>query len=160
MYGGAHGPVTLSAQHRTFWRALLHIALPIGLGAAIYLLWRSPQLLVFRWVEWVGLSGAVDTARVLAHAPGAHLPQAVLFSLPDGLWVYGLTAAMTLVWNAESSLVARRCWVGVALVLALTTEAGQAVRLVPGTFDFADVVFCVAAAVLATRVVPSSLRRR
>ena len=73
-------------------KALLHVILPVVVGAAIYVVWRVPTLRVFEWANAVGLGGVISTFRVFALQGGIRPPRIVLFTLPDGLWVYSLTA--------------------------------------------------------------------
>jgi hypothetical protein len=77
------------------------------------------------------------------------VPDVLLFSLPDALWVYSATASMILAWRRSSAFGAR-CWQRVPLVLAVGAELGQWLRLVPGTFDIRDVVLIAAASTLAS----------
>lgn len=56
--------------------------------------------------------------------------------------------------------MSRRMWVCVGGVLGAGGEIGQAVGIVPGTFDLMDLVLCVMAAVVAALVTPLLLRMR
>ena len=127
----------------------LHVVLPVVTGAAIYLLWRVPTLRVFHWAAALGLEDVVLTFRAFASWSAIRPPSVVLFTAPDGLWVYSLTAAMALLWRREPPSVAKYGWIATALVVALVAELGQAVHLVRGTFDLADVTSCVVAAAVA-----------
>ncbi|HEX5727142.1 MAG TPA: hypothetical protein VFX98_16815 [Longimicrobiaceae bacterium] len=117
-------------------------------GGAVYLLWRAPHLRLFRWAEAVRADGLV--ARLQLGAAGAResLPDLLLFSLPDALWAYALTAALALVWRARRGAAAL-AWVSLGAVLGVGSELGQLARAVPGTFDPADAVLCALAAALA-----------
>jgi hypothetical protein len=123
---------------------VLHVVLPVLLGAAVYVLFRSPTLRVFQWLDALGLGGLVPAARAWARPIGEHLPGWLLFSAPDGLWVYGLTACLALVWRGEPGR-GRRAWLCVGLALGAGGEVGQWMGLVPGVFDGADLLLCLAA---------------
>jgi hypothetical protein len=125
-------------------RYALHVAVPVILGAAIYVLFRSPRLRVFQWLDAMGLGTTVPAARVWARPLADRLPEWLLFSAPDGLWVYGLTACLALVWRGEPGR-ARWAWLCVGLALGAGGELGQWMGLVPGVFDPADLLLCVAA---------------
>jgi hypothetical protein len=120
------------------------MVLPIALGTAIYVLWRTQQLLVFRWVEALGLMPAVSTARDALAGIGRALPAWVLYSLPDALWVYAGTAFYALVWNPGPGRP-RLFWTSLPGVLALGGELGQALGAVPGTFCPIDMLLCALA---------------
>mgnify|MGYP004504346849 CR=1 FL=1 len=114
------------------------------LGAAIYVLFRSPRLRVFDWLRAAGLGGAVPAARAWARPAAEHLPEWLLYSAPDGLWVYGLTASLAIVWRGEPGR-ARRCWLCAGLALGAGGELGQLAGLVPGVWDPADLLLSAGA---------------
>jgi hypothetical protein len=85
----------------------IHVALPLITGIAIYLLWRSPSLLAFHWLSAIGLLEPLLLLRTLTQPLERNIPNWCLFSLPDGLWSYSLSAAILLTWQSQSS----RIWV-------------------------------------------------
>jgi hypothetical protein len=121
---------------RRFAFFLVNVVLPIAIGAGIYLGWRSTDLMVFRWIEAVDVSGFVVR-------PMLNLPSWVLYCLPDGCWAYAYTSWMLAIWGRLN------LWVCSGVVLAVGCEFGQLVRFVPGTYDTLDVVFYLVAFVLA-----------
>jgi hypothetical protein len=142
--------VILSLSPRVRCRLwILHVVLPIFVGAAIYVSWRSPWLLVFTWIDTIGVAPVVADVRAAALPVRAQLPSWVLFSLPDALWVYAVTWSMALVWNRKLEATSARCWVLAGGLLACSGEVGQALRIVPGTFDVGDVLCYVISANVA-----------
>jgi len=121
---------------------LLYCALPILVGGLIYLAFRDTSLLMFRWAGWLGVDRAIDAMRVvtLPHRPG--IPEWILFSVPDGVWVFACTAFFARLWH-DGHWAYRAFWIGLGPVLAIGGELGQLsfIGLVPGTFDMADMVF-------------------
>jgi hypothetical protein len=115
-----------------------HVAFPIAIGAAIYLLFRTTSLLVFEWLRAVSLFELTLAARRLLS--GISLPKWLLYSLPDGLWVYAVTSWMILIWDRNPPLL----WLFVGVALGVGGEVGQAISIVPGTFQHLDVIFYVA----------------
>jgi hypothetical protein len=139
-----------------------HVVAPIVLGSLIYVLWRSPTLRVFRWLGGVGLGPAVEWARDVAEPLGAVLPSWLLYSLPDGLWVYAVTAFMAWTWmparpkdpdtaDAEPRPVgwAAVPWLGAGLGIGCGTELLQAIGAFPGTFDAIDLLLSAVAGAVA-----------
>lgn len=104
-------------------------------GALIYVVYRPTTLLVFRWIEWVGLEEVV--AAIRASAVGQwNAPDWFLYSLPDMLWVTSFGHAVYAVLAGAN--VGLRHYVGWALLIgggALLSEVGQWIGVVPGTFD-------------------------
>jgi len=134
------------------WKAPLflavHVVSPTIVGFIVYLLWRSPNL---RWVGWmkaVGLDRSFHEIRAWSDPLRGYVPEWLLFSLPDGLWVYALTAGMVLIWAGERGLVSR-LWVACGLILGAGAELLQALDFIPGTFDWHDMIASVSAAAVA-----------
>lgn len=125
-----------SAQPHPAVRALAGLALL--LGGALYVAARTTTLRFFGWAKALGLGGAVDTAREALAPMSVGLPEMVVWSLPFALWVL-----------ASTLLLRGTRWVGVPLVVAVASELGQLVGLVPGVFDPVDLAAVVGAGALA-----------
>ena len=123
-------------KHRYSLVFIAIVAMPIAVGTAVYVGWRTPSLLVFHWMALLGIPHD-------AFRPDVDLPAPILYSLPDGCWVFSGTAWMLLIWQRSHP------WVFVIVALALGGEFGQAVHLVPGTFEWTDVTFYIVGFVLA-----------
>lgn len=121
---------------------LLHVALPLILAGSVYAVARERF-------------AVVSIALRIEH-PAL---QFVVFNVPDALWTYAMTALLALVWRASVG-AGRTCWLLAALVLALSLEAGQHFKFVPGTFDYLDIAVSGAAwlaAILITHPKESSV---
>lgn len=127
----------------------LHVWLPILAGGLIYICWRDPDLLMFRWFRAVGLGNMVNHLRAAAVASQPSLPRWFVYCLPDGLWVYALTAFMARVWGGSGSSVFAMAWISLGLVIGAGSELGQLAGIVPGAFDRVDLLFSGFAAALA-----------
>ena len=72
----------------------------------------------------------------------AFLPDWLLFSLPDGLWVFSYVSLILLLWdnrlNGYNSF-----WVFLIPFLAIASEFGQLLGFVSGTFDITDLIFYI-----------------
>lgn len=129
---------------------LLYCALPILVGGLIYLAFRDDSLLMFRWAGWVGLDGLIEAGRGYSLPYRPFIPDWILFSVPDGVWVFASTAFFARLWH-DGHWALRVVWIGMGPVLAIGGELGQHawLGLVPGTFDPADLLFYVVSAVAA-----------
>jgi hypothetical protein len=78
------------------------------------------------------------------------IPGFILYSLPDGLWVYAFTSLMGCIWFRAPRSSAKLFWTLLPASMAVVAEIGQGFRLVPGTFDWADMFSYLAAWALAT----------
>lgn len=83
-------------------------------------------------------------ASVAAFAP----PDLVLYSVPDALWTYALTAAMARIWSTRVSLQSAP-WLAIGVAIGCGGELLQLIGLLPGTFDVVDLLLCAAAGLLA-----------
>jgi len=126
-------------------RLLLHVGLPLLIGGLIYLAWRSPTLTMFRWLNVAGVTVQPLREAVAIFPPPADL---IVFSLPNALWGYALVSFFCLLWKHQYDLAAR-IWIAAACTLALAAEIGQAVHIVPGTFDPLDQLTAMAAICVA-----------
>ena len=136
-------------RERTYWekshmcRFMLHVCLPTFIGASVYLLFRTSTLLVFKWGEAVGLHGHLMALR--ERVSEVQLPEWLLYSFPDGVWVYATTMCMLIIWNGAPPWP----WLSIGLVLAVGAELGQAVGYVQGTYEHLDILFYFGAFLLA-----------
>lgn len=128
---------------------IVDVVLPVLIGAGIYSLWRSKTLLVFSWYQWAGLYTWLSTLR--AHVAGMKhfIPSALLYSLPDALWVYSFTALLQYLWFEHPRCYERTCWTFLPAFLAVGAEIGQFFKIVPGTFDPLDILAYIAAWIVA-----------
>lgn len=120
----------------TATRFLIHVVLPTALGTCVYIGWRSTDLLVFRWMEFCGLNYLVLRSTMT-------LPDWLLYSFPDGCWVYATTSWILIIWKRFNF------WTYLAVVLAVGAECGQHVGIVQGTYQTLDIVFYIAGFILA-----------
>jgi hypothetical protein len=127
----------------------LHVVLPIIVGGLVYICWRDPALLMFKWFRALGVEPLVLQLRVAAAATEPGLPRWLIYSLPDGLWVYAFTAFMAHAWSESPSSPVKTFWLSLGVVLGAGSELGQLVHIVPGTFDWIDFICYVSAGALS-----------
>jgi hypothetical protein len=133
-------PLSTPRRHLSVVFLVINVFVPILIGAGIYTLWRSKTLLVFKWYRWVAIDTPMLSLRSYV-SPARHLlPAAVIYSLPDALWVYSFTTLLQYVWAGHSRCPERTFWSCLPVALAVGSEIGQHFGLVPGTFDPVDLV--------------------
>ena len=121
--------------------------MPVMIGGVIYLRWRNANLLMFRWFRALGLETLIGWLRAGAGETSGW-SYWLAYSLPDGLWVYALTALMILLWRDARSPM-KFFWLSLGLLLGAGSELGQLTGMVPGSFDVIDLLVCVLAAAAA-----------
>ena len=106
-------------------------------GGLIYTLYRPTTLLGFRLTDAIGLSPLINNWRTaLATQQPATF---IVYCLPNGLW----SAAFILIMDrlfAHQPLRQRLCWTAVIPGIGIAAELLQEVGIVPGTFDWLDIL--------------------
>jgi hypothetical protein len=133
-------------------RVTTRIIAPLAIGVLVYVAFRAPNVRVVTWfprgvVAWL-------------HALVAHvaMPAFVAGSLPDLAWAFAFGAALALVWDG-ASLREKTPWLVAGGLLAVGVELGQAVHVVPGTFDIVDLV-AITLGYLAAALAPAVKKQR
>ncbi|MCF8407708.1 MAG: hypothetical protein K9G36_01940 [Crocinitomicaceae bacterium] len=121
------------------------------LGGMIYILFRSNDLIMFTWFNKINLSELFSKWRLYFVPLKNHLPNWFLFSLPDGLWVLSYGLSMNKIWKNDSQIQIW-FWSMILPFIAIISELGQIFKLVPGTFDWVDLLFYFIAIFLITKI--------
>ena len=119
---------------------------PLVLGAFAYFALRGPEIRLFGWATAIGLAHVVGAIRWLAAPIRPHVPAFIAGSLPDAAWAFAFGAALALVWKRASVWM----WVGAAVTASL--ELAQALHLIPGVFDWIDLIAMVGSYFIAWRI--------
>ena len=122
-------------------RFFLHVILPMFIGGVIYVLFRSNELLMFRWFEFLKIDRVVYSLREYTFYYRKYIPESILFSLPDCLWVYSFTMFL-------SFYVKNIFLIMIPCIGSVLTEICQ-LWFIPGTFDIMDVLYMLAATGIA-----------
>ena len=101
-------------------RPLLCVALPLLAGGMVYIGWRPTNTIVlFDWMRHWGVPADI-------FRPSFDLPSVILYSFPDGCWVFAGTSWMLIVWQRLHP------WVFAFLVLGVGSEFAQRSGLFAG----------------------------
>lgn len=119
--------------HRNIvWGCLLLLA-----GCAMYLLFRSDTIRLYRWVKAAVGTAWLDGLRETTL--GCDLPHFVRYSLPDGLWCAAYVLIVSGIWGKERGM-ASHIAVSLIPVVAIVHEFLQGAGVVRGSFDPADLL--------------------
>jgi hypothetical protein len=117
-------------------------------GGIIYILWRGESLRMFSWFNYLGVGQLLHVLRAHA-APYAHaFPSWVYSSLPEALWLLSGTLYFRWIWR-NGSAFSYVLWTSLFIAIAIGSELGQYVHVVPGCFDITDLLLLIAACVPA-----------
>lgn len=119
----------LSHSRKCGWNAkATHVFLPLFIGGGIYLFVRERDNVLF---------SLINTVVPMELIPRMHFldKNFLANSLPDGLWTYAATFWMLQINGKESPITK------LPISLAVLSEFGQQLKLMPGTFDPIDLIF-------------------
>lgn len=128
-------------------RKILIAILPVLTGGFIYLTYRTDDLILFDWFNWIGLSGNVEQLRTNRFLQSLTIPNWVKFNLPDALWMFSLNYVVLALWNFSVNRQSA-FWLLLTPTVGFAYEIGQLVGLVPGTFDIVDLFLLLIASLL------------
>ena len=119
-------------------RAALAAATSIVLGGTFYLLCRAREVwFVSRALAMPALGPSLRALRFTTLPLAAGLPAIVVDVLPDALWAFAVGAMLRAL---DPGRRARRVWGGIGGILVISYEVAQHWHLVPGTFDWRDLL--------------------
>lgn len=130
----------------------------LSMGGLIYILWRTETLVIFTWVDRLGLANFIGSIRGSASEFSPALPTWVVFSLPNALWLFAGVLAFDIIWGPKYS-PSKLAWVSLFSIIAVAVEVGQALRLLPGTFDWQDMALIVIVGFCALLSIASEKRK-
>lgn len=115
---------------------LIHVLLPFVLGCGIYLYGRdTSQLMISTLI------------RVPTFINKIIFPNWILYSLPDGLWLYSFLMWLIIIWKFKYSL--QSCiWYSLLVGSSLLSEYLQKIGFLSGTFDWNDIDSYIIAAIV------------
>ncbi|AZA51551.1 hypothetical protein [Chryseobacterium sp. G0201] len=116
-------------------------------GTLIYVLFRTSSLKIFSWSNSLGINLLGLNVRKLTMLTSSKLPQWLLFSFPDSLWVFSYVCLMLGIWKGVISPF-NLFWVGIIPFIAVCSELGQFIGFIQGTFDLLDIVFYIIGTIL------------
>lgn len=110
----------------------------LTIGCLTYVLFRSDSLKMYAWFDKLYCLQAIKSMREFTMEFIDVIPNWMLYSLPDGLWLSSCISLILIIWKnkiTKGSLF----WVFSMLIIAVLSEMGQFFKIIPGTFDWMDV---------------------
>lgn len=135
---------------RAFKPIFLHVILPIFIGGSIYVTYRHNSITMFKWLELLSLTNIVSSLREYLSPTREFIPDWVVFSLPDGLWVYSFSSSFLIIW--QDNLSSAVPWILCPLLFGAFAEILQYFTILSGTFDLVDFYFCITASLLSISI--------
>lgn len=93
-------------------------------------------------MELIGINFRDFPVRKLTYEWGSKLPNWLLYSVPDGMWIFSYVTLILAIWK---NCITREniFWLIVIPLVAVLSEFGQMAGIIPGTFDIIDVLLYV-----------------
>ena len=107
------------------------------MGGAIYLLFRTQRLVLFRVIDTLGMTDIINSWR--KEAASVNLQEWCVYVLPNALWAGAYVLTMDAILRSNSRNT-RLLVTGFIPLLGVVAELLQAVNIIPGTFDWLDIV--------------------
>jgi len=123
-----------------------HIA-SLCIGSLIYILFRSTHLRMFVWFERINISSVINNVRNFTSAYSDNLPTFILYSLPDGLWLFSYISLILYLWKNELKNE-NFFWVFSIPFISIFSELSQIIKIIPGTFDIIDLLMYLLGTIL------------
>jgi hypothetical protein len=120
------------------WHDCVIAAVPIGIGASIYLLFRGRGIWVFKFVEAVGGGSVIEAARQITRPLNPYVSGFTLYSLPTGLWAFSFIFCVVTIWRVQLKSFGAIFIIMLTVIVVLGAELAQAFGIFSGRFDAAD----------------------
>lgn len=125
-----------------YWRATPNLALTVALsslvfGCLIYFLFRPTNLIFYKWIQPFVARNTIYNQDGFAIY---RLPDWIIYNLPSSLWTFSFITLVLVIWNEKRNKI-RTFWISIVLVIVISSELFQYFSLLPGTFDWLDVIF-------------------
>lgn len=108
----------------------------LSLGGGIYVSFRPTSLNLFKWFDKIQATPLITQIRLFCK--DLPLPDFVVFALPDGLWIASYLLFIVAIWRSFCRW--EFTFASFMPIIGIISELGQFVNLVPGTFDWMDLV--------------------
>lgn len=112
-------------------------------GGIIYIFFRKSEPVFFNWIRAAGLDNLLNFARNGSLSLTRHLPEWVVYSLPNGLWAFSYALLITVIWKGSNSWL-KYFWIASIPILVLGFEILQLAGFIPGTFCIQDIALGIA----------------
>lgn len=117
------------------------------IGGLIYIGYRETNILMFKWALSLKMESIVKYIRVNTISKKT-LPSWIIFSLPDGLWLFSCTSLLLLIWGNKINKK-NMVWILLIPSFAILSEIAQGLGIIKGTFDFNDIISYIIGFLLA-----------
>ena len=124
-------------------------------GSLLYICFRPRSLLMFQLAISIGINQNISLIRGPTKEISHRLPEWIIYSLPFSLWVVSYMLAIGAAWEGSRS-PARLVWLAIVPAMSIASEIAQAVHLIPGSFDWVDLVLLTTGTIIGAILVKAN----
>ncbi len=111
------------------------------IGGIIYLLFRSTDLYMFKWLDSINLLSNLQSYRLIVTDFEKIIPKIVIYSIPNGLWLFSGILIIKVIWWEE--IIYQRIYIIFFCIISFLSKILQLFNIVPGVFDILDLIILV-----------------
>ena len=128
---------------KTIKNLLLHVVFPVFFGGLIYVGFRQESINLFVLLQKTIFYEPILFIRNGLSVYKDNLSSIILFSLPDGIWVYSCTYMILTIWQGSVKNTHVFLWVIAPVLISIIIECLQSINIVQGTFCIYDMTFYI-----------------
>jgi len=122
---------------KTAVNILLFVIIPVFFSGLIYLLTRPDSIILFNWLEKIGLAEEVTKLRAQMNLKEI-LQNWIIYNSPALIWSFSSTVLLGIIWNYNLSKDNLLILL-IPSILGILLELFQKIELISGTFDYIDI---------------------
>lgn len=134
------------------YQVIINVVAPLIFGGLFYIFFRSSSIYLFNLFKITDTIDLINSLRSFTLPIVNQIPSSIIYSLPDGIWVYSGTYSYLIIWNNSPNNYLNYFWITSILLISITTEILQKINLFPGTFSYNDIIFMFLFFILSIRV--------
>lgn len=129
--------ILLNSNNKRYY--ILNIIMPLILGGSIYLFFRPKNLLMFNFFKEIGIPPLINLDVILPVDLKSRIPEWVIYSLPNSLWLYSMLSFLFSVWKENKQKLIK--YLLGSFMTCILIEVSQKIHWIPGTFCITDILF-------------------
>lgn len=115
-------------------------------GVWIYILFRQVPLKIYSWIDNTDIMYYINFLQQKSKVHINQVPEWIIYSLPDGLWVFSYVCLSLIIWKREITSI-NLIWILILPIIGISMEIFQFFGIINGTADFYDLIFYIIGAV-------------
>ncbi len=120
-------------------RKIILSFIPLFIGGFLYVPFRTGNIIFLKYFHYF------YQGSFIRKSDWEIVPDWIIYSLPDALWILSFTYLMLSIWDFQISRE-NIFWIIIAPIIGIGSEIGQTTDFIGGTFDYMDLLLMLLAA--------------